>query len=81
MVQWEYRQETIPPDPPNVQAVCNKAGADGWELGGMLLVIIPPAPRMINGVLHQGGQATPMIMLQFKRPIAPAPNPTMMAAS
>ena len=45
MRKWEYHQEVIPPTPNDIGTVCEAAGKDGWELAGMLAVMLPPSAK------------------------------------
>lgn len=60
-MQWEYKQDVVPADPAKAQESCERNGKDGWELAGMLMLVLNS--RII------GTQPQPAILMQFKRPI------------
>lgn len=45
---WEYDQELIEPTPKCIREVSEAAGRDGWELVGMLAVMLPPSRRQLQ---------------------------------
>lgn len=72
-VQWEAHQEIVPVQPQNIQATCEAAGRDGWELRAMLPIMVQPVTKLIQ---PNGPSLPPQtaVVLQFQRPIGWKPN-------
>ena len=67
MCHWEYHQEVIPLG--QQLQVCEAAGADGWELCGMVMAALAPKTQ-IAVVSRESPVPQPGLLLLFKRPLA-----------
>lgn len=68
MHRWEYHQEIVPVNPAQMQGVCLAAGKEGWELCGMLPILVQPIQGLLK--VHSAAmQPQTACLLQFKRPV------------